>query len=197
MSENPIVYPVEKPAPIAPAVKPATTNNLDTVVQWTIPKLIDKVRMAEWKADKAEWELEQVKDRTKHALVELAKRVDALSLALEKVASAKKRGPKKKVKGEEPDPVTPEGEPVEPEMVTAYPPVSTPVAMSSFCTYDDEKDAWLPFSWQGIEATGPVVTEIRNMDLDAAGKKYPPELVSFAHLLSDDAYKLLCATFPK
>ncbi|MBD5585499.1 MAG: hypothetical protein HDQ88_10485 [Clostridia bacterium] len=187
MNENPIEFPVEKPKPIAPATKPATTNNLDTVVQWTIPKLIDKVRMAEWKADKAEWECEQAKA----ALAELAKRVDALAMSAPKKRSSKKKPV------EEPDPVAPEGEPAEPETVAAYPPVSTPVAMSSFCIYDDSADTWKPYAWQGVEATGPVVTEIRSIDLDTARAKYPAELVDFAHMLSDDAYKLLVATFPK
>lgn len=55
-------YPVAKPASIAPDLTPeqrAALAPVDKLVQYIIPKLIDKMNMAAWRMDKLEWEMNQ------------------------------------------------------------------------------------------------------------------------------------------
>lgn len=55
-------YPVAKPASIAPDLTPeqrAALAPVDKLVQYIIPKLIDKMNMVAWRMDKLEWEMDQ------------------------------------------------------------------------------------------------------------------------------------------
>lgn len=55
-------YPVVKPASIAPDLTPeqrAALAPVDKLVQYIIPKLIDKMNMVAWRMDKLEWEMDQ------------------------------------------------------------------------------------------------------------------------------------------
>lgn len=55
-------YPVVKPASIAPDLTPeqrAALTPVDKLVQYIIPKLIDKMNMVAWRMDKLEWEMDQ------------------------------------------------------------------------------------------------------------------------------------------
>lgn len=72
-------YPVAKPASIAPDLtseQRAALAPVDKLVQYIIPRLIDKMNMVTWRMDKLEWEMDQ-RFREPQAIMDWAEKLES------------------------------------------------------------------------------------------------------------------------
>lgn len=211
-------YPVAKPASIAPDLTPeqrAALAPVDKLVQYIIPKLIDKMNMVAWRMDKLEWERDQ-RFREPQVVTDmfaLVQRIEALEQHVETPATVgvealmqriealeakpAKRTPRKK---KEP---APEAQPVVSTVGTATDAVrqaqlDTGIAISSYADYDPDTDEWVPKVVDNMRMTGSLVDIIRKVGTaEAAQLGYSQAVIDFIAGLSPSAVVALMARFPE
>lgn len=139
---------------------------LDLMIQYVMPRLIDKCNMAEWNVARLENELAEMRSSLSLDIAETRDMIKA-------------RKPRaKKPKGEAP---------------AVGCDVDEPVSMADIGVYNPDTDQWEPRIINGAYMTGRVVREIR--ESPEAPLSASPDMVAFAKGLSDSAYRMLVETF--
>lgn len=221
-------YPVEKPVSVAPNLTPeqrAALAPVDKLVQWIMPRLIDKVNLLEWRVSKLEWETAQRFRETQAVVVwaeklesrggpvavtdmeTLVQRIEALEQrggvpdveALMRRVEALEAKPARRTTRRKKDQPAPEPHPVVPPVgaPVAGAVADTPVATSIYADYNPDLDEWIPKTICGSLMTASIVEEVRQADERVAEHSYPEAVVAFAKGLSEAAFQLLKARFPE
>lgn len=184
---------MEKPRRLAPDLTPEQRAAMppgDLLIKYVMPKLWDKVNFLEYDLKVEIISLQQRLRKIEEVNQRLLTIVhDGRPTPPEEEKTEKpKRGRRKTEKPKGTSTTVPG------DNAAAKVDISTPVAMSSIARYDVESDTWQPKEFGGMKITSAVVQAIMSPDEETDG--FPPEVVMFVYDLSEDARKLLCATFP-
>lgn len=201
-------FDIPEPKKIAPQLtmeQRRAMQPVDLLVQYVMPKLLDKVNYLEW-AVKAEFhsvretiaQMEPYLGKTgdldraimglKDRLTAIESRLADTSAVTDTVEKSKRNKQKKKPEEkasviEPPDSMPP---PVEIDVD-----VTEPVAVTDIAQYDPQTDRWVPKVIDGVEITASVI------DMVAAGtSSYSIEVATFIYDLSESERKVLRALFP-
>lgn len=160
---------LEQPKRIAPELteeQRAALAPVDLMVQYVIPKLIDKLNMLEY--------------NTNVALSELHETIATLQEQANKPRKAgrkKSDAPKEAKAAARSLDMLPSG----PRPVGVTADIKTPVNISRLAKYDMDKDCWIPRVISGVEITAEVVNAVK-----AGQGSYTPDVVAFVYELTDD-----------
>lgn len=205
-------FDIPEPKRLAPqltAEQRQTMAPIDLLVQYIMPKMLDKVNYLEW-AVKAE--LHSVKESLEELrtyadkigadadsdILRLGGRVDEMERALADARQveekSKRNGRRKKAEDKAvEDTVPPIARPLdsEPRAAAVDTDILEPVAMSAVARYDAATDQWMPKVVDGVEITASVV------DMVATGVgTYSTEVAAFIYDMSESERKVLCDLFP-
>lgn len=195
------MYDVPKPKKFAqdiPAEQLKAMQPIDKLVQYVIPKLIDKMNMLSWRVDKLEHETSEalssmykslaaaepaamekatVEDIYKaiNEIHEWQHAVDTnMSICMDALSS-KKRAPQRKKVADKPSDTTP---------TPAY------VSDAAYSMYDPDLDDWVPYEFDGIKITASVA------DAALAGELENVDIVKFVKALTPEVLAALRKRFP-
>lgn len=171
-------YKVPLPVSVSPDIPQDTATQMgpvDKMAQLVIPKLVDKLNLAEWKIARLEavvsWQSQTIDDLYRmynDALKFLNEQPSASSTEKTKPKSRAKKSAKKQ----------------------------TSNALSYIADYDPDTDIWSPKAFGAFKLTGVIAEQILHMGSDAALDVYPAELVAYVFTLPSDAVETLKKQFP-
>lgn len=185
----------KKVAPDLTSEQRATLAPLDLMVQYIMPKLIDKQNRLEWETKRELFEIRrligQLGEDYQVQLATLGNRIAALEKGEGNLVATLKAvhdKPREKKAGKS----APQKSASVQDTLAANASINNPVAMSSVAEYDPDTDEWVPKVFGDVKVTRSVVRDIKSGDTD-----YPADVVGFVLDLSDDAVNVLCDIFPE
>lgn len=165
------MFDVPEPKKIAPDLTPEQRQALspvDLLVQYVMPKLLDKQNALEW--------------RVRKELHELCERVRVLEETVAQASAKKSRSKVKKAEAAEAASPPPIGTGVK---------TNAPIQLTRIADYDPDADKWFPKKVGDVEITASVI------DLVALQSgSLPMAVSSFIYDLSDKEREALCQMFP-
>lgn len=171
-------FDIPEPKKIAPEWTPeqrAEAAPGDLLIQYVMPKLIDRVNRMEWGFKKELYEMQQQFAELKNANRDMYSALHARE---------KEKGEKKK-EGK----LTKSMEQL--QKVSADP--LEPVPVASVAQYDVPNDQWVPKEIDGVKITASVVNTV----LSPEGGDFPMKVMAYVMDLSEDARAVLCEMFPE
>lgn len=168
----------KKLAPNLTSEQRAAMAPLDLLVQFVMPKLLDRQNYLEWVVKKELHEMsEDLLDLAKtvgERMTAIERRLDEVSKPVAKPARKKKESPRAaQAAGVKAD-------------------TSGPVNWSVIADYDPDTDTWKPKVFDGVAVTASVVREV----LENEGAAYPLAVSAMVYDLTADERLALCDAFP-
>lgn len=148
------------------------SGTIDMLAQSVVPKLINRIKMLEWRCDRAERTLEIALEQMSVANQWQRQATDKINALIEQT-KPKRRAPRKKE--------------AKPTLVG--------VAKSEYADYDPDNDTWRPKEIAGHKITGALIDVLEHMGTSAS-EMYPEELLDFTDLLTDDIKAAIRNEFP-
>lgn len=175
-------FTIPEPKKLAPNLTPeqrAAMAPLDLLVQFVMPKLLDRQNYLEWAVKK---ELHKMRED----LLDLAKTVGERMTAIEaRLDEAPKPAPAKLARKKKESPRAAQAAGIKAD-------TSGPVNWSVIADYDPDTDTWKPKVFDGVAVTASVVREV----LENEGAAYPLAVSAMVYDLTADERLALCGAFP-